>query len=684
MSLFTRVRDDELSGGSKRWRQALEAALRVNEIAASELALQDAVKALLGVAVELLAAEQGSIMLLEEDGRTLVLVASSGLPTEVPLGSQVAVGEGVSGRVLATGKPLLLGDVDREAFVNFVPKSRQIASSVVVPLRIQGRSIGVLNLAISHRKAFTEEDLRFAQLFADQTAGLIHRARLHERAERRSSDLLALVEASKGLLGALDLDPLLHQILDGGARLLAAKEGFACLFDPEGGAISRGVFRGLEKTSIRDLLGAEEVRRAVDEQSVALLQRQPLGSFVAMGLRSTRGTKGLLVLTADHQTAGDRGELLRAYAHQCATTLGAAELYSMVERKESELSSIIHGVPNPIVLVDARNRIVALNSAAEQLFAVSAVFSVGAPVQGALGNEEVEGMLSAQGELHGEVEVGAPPRTYRVGVSDVTVPGAPMGMGRVLIMDDITAEREIAQTQRDFVAMIGHELRTPLTIIKGFARMALKRVSTASEDEMSEALATIDAKSAQLEAMIEDLLYISNIESREASLRVEQADVTSLVDSVCEDLISQHPEREIHLEVPGSLHWPCDQTKLALVLRHLVENALKYSEAPNAVTVRASSEDDELRFDVIDRGVGILSGDLPHIFDRFRQVDNTSTREHGGTGVGLYLCARLVRMHEGRIWVDSAWGKGSTFSFSLPRRSVGKRVVKMTPVAESA
>ncbi len=166
--------------------------------------------------------------------------------------------------------------------------------------------------------------------------------------------------------------------------------------------------------------------------------------------------------------------------------------------------------------------------------------------------------------------------------------------------------------------------------------------------------------------------------------RVEQADVAALVDSVCEDLVAQHPDREVHLEVPSSLVWPCDQTKVALVLRHLVENALKYSEAPHPVTVRASSEDDELRLDVIDRGVGILSGDLSHIFDRFRQIDSTSTREHGGTGVGLYLCARLVRMHEGRIWVDSAWGKGSTFSFALPRRSIGKRVVKVTPVAETA
>jgi signal transduction histidine kinase len=676
MALFSRERA-QLPTSSQMWREALEAALQVNEIAASEMALQDAVKALLGVAVELLRAEQGSIMLLDEDGRNLTLVASSGLPTEVPLGYRIGIGEGVAGRVLTTGKPLLLGQVDREAFVNFVPKSRSIASSVVVPLRIQGRSIGVLNVAISHRSpTFTEEDLRVAQLFADQAAGLIHRARLHERAEQRSSDLLAVVEAGEGLLGELELDALLHRILDGGSRLVAAKKGFACLFDPESGAITRGVFRGLDKSLIRNLTMDDSIKRAVDAGTVALFDDGSSSTYVAVGLRSPRRTKGLLVVNGDRHTIAQRGELLTAFAHQCATTLGAAELYSEIERKESELSAIIQGVPNPILLADARDSIVAVNSAAEQTFGIAANFSSGTPVRGALGHEEVESWLAGEGDVQGEVVVGSPPRTFKVRVADVAVPGGPMG--RVLIMDDITAERNIAQTQRDFVAMVGHELRTPLTIIKGFARMALKRVGSASEEELREALATIDGKSEQLESMIEDLLYISSIETREASLKVEQIDVARLVHDISRDLIRQYPDREVHIDLPDELPWPCDETKVGLALRHLIENGLKYSEAPGLVVVRAVEEDDELRLDVIDRGVGLLSSDIPHIFDRFRQVDSSSTRQHGGTGVGLYLSAQLIRMHEGRIWVDSAWGKGSTFSFSLPRRSTGKRVVRMS------
>jgi signal transduction histidine kinase len=288
----------------------------------------------------------------------------------------------------------------------------------------------------------------------------------------------------------------------------------------------------------------------------------------------------------------------------------------------------------------------------------------------------VEKLLEAEGEMQSEVMAGNPPRTYKVRVTDVRVPGAPMG--RVLIMDDVTAERHTSQTQRDFVAMIGHELRTPLTIIKGFARTLLRRLDSATVEDVSEGLRTIDGRANQLERLIEDLLYVSQIESREASLRIEKVDLATLARSVASDIINEHKGREVVIEIPVGLEWSCDETKIGLVLRHLMENGLKYSEGPHPVTVRAQDEYDEVRIDVIDRGVGIVSTDIPEIFERFRQVDGSATRSVGGTGVGLYLCAQLVRMHDGKIWVDSTWGKGSTFSFALPKRAVTSDVVRIT------
>ena len=665
-----------------RLQETLDAILKVSELAASATAFPEAVQAMVRIATALLRADQSSIMLVEGGSRELVVVAAYGLPPDVQIGARLPAGESVAGRVLATGQPLRLGQVDRDAFVNFVPKSRPIESSIVVPLRVAGRAIGVLNLASTNAQhTFTDDDVRVAQMFADQAAGLIHRARLHEHAEHRSSDLMALVDSSKGLLGTLDIESLLQQVLDGATRFAASSQGFACLFDRDTGALARGVFRGMDKAIIRSVIDHPDVAKAIENIDLAVVKHDILGTIMALGLRTTRNTKGLLVVVADPDLVEGRSDLLRAFAQQCATAIGTAELHSVIERKESELTSIIHGVPNAIILVDARGQLVAVNPAAEQLFGISGTFTAGAPARGTLSNPEVEELLVGDGELQAEVLVGSPPRTYKVRVNDVRVPGAPMG--RVLIMDDITAEREIVQTQRDFVAMIGHELRTPLTIIKGFARMLLKRVEKATPEESREGLATIDAKAAQLERLIEDLLYVSGIESREASLRIETVDVAALVRAVGNDIIQEHPDREISLEVNQGLEWPCDETKVGLVLRHLVENALKYSEAPTPVLVRATDEGDHLRVDVIDRGVGMVSSDIPHIFDRFRQVDGSSTRQHGGTGVGLYLCAQLIRVHGGRIWADSTWGKGSTFSFTLPRRAIRSDVVKIHGTASA-
>ncbi|MGH2702125.1 MAG: sensor histidine kinase, partial [Actinomycetota bacterium] len=293
-------------------------------------------------------------------------------------------------------------------------------------------------------------------------------------------------------------------------------------------------------------------------------------------------------------------------------------------------------------------------------------FSEGTAIAGTLGNESVERLLTDDGDVQTEIEVGVPARTFKARVTDVRLVGAPAG--RLLVMDDVTTERLNAKVQRDFVAMIGHELRTPLTIIKGFARTLIKRVDRTSPQQMTDVLVTIDNKANQLEHIIEDLLYVSRVESREAALRVEKIEVGELVENVTQEMLRNHPEREVHLDVPGKVSWVCDESKVSLVLRHLLDNALKYSDAPEPVHVHVREEADDLIFEVVDRGVGMVSSDVPNIFERFHQIDGGSTRKHGGLGVGLYLSAQLVRIHDGRIWVESTWGKGSTFSFSLPRR----------------
>lgn len=668
MALFAR---SKVERGSDRYKKALEAALSVSEIASGTLAVPAAVQQVVSTAIELFKADQGSVMLLDESGRYLILVASSGLPPDIRPGFRVPVGEGVAGRVLVTGRSLLLGEVESDDFVNFIPKKRPIRSSVVAPLRAERRCIGVLNLSTSTETAFTEEDRRLAQMFADQAANLIDRTRLHERAELRSADLAALVEASEKILGTIDLDHLLQAVLEGAVRCAGVSGGIVCILDGEGAAMQRGVFRGIDRSATREILRHPGTLEAINTGALRLLDLDG-GEHIALGFRSSQGSKGLIVLPGGATLLEEKGHLLKAFGQQCSSALGAAELYSVVERKESELASIIQSVPLPIVLADPEGKLVSLNPSAEQLFGISSSFCEGSPIENALSHPELESYLLREGDLQGEIQIGIPPRSFKVRATDVRVPGAPVG--RVLVMDDITREREMAQTQHDFVAMVGHELRTPLTIVKGFTRLLLRRGEALSEEDKQEALTTIDVKAAHLERIVEDLLYVSGIESREQTLRIDRVDIGRTIEDVVREILDSHPERSVQVDIPPDLTWECDETKLSIVTRHLVDNALKYSGVDDPVLVRVSDKGDEMRVDVVDRGCGLVSSDIPHVFERFHQIDGTATREHGGMGVGLYLCSRLIRAQEGRIWVDSAWGKGSTFSFALPRRTSAERV----------
>jgi signal transduction histidine kinase len=117
-------------------------------------------------------------------------------------------------------------------------------------------------------------------------------------------------------------------------------------------------------------------------------------------------------------------------------------------------------------------------------------------------------------------------------------------------------------------------------------------------------------------------------------------------------------------------------------MHHLLDNALKYSEGP--VVVELADKGDEVEISVTDSGPGIYSGDVPQLFERFRQLDGTSTRQHGGVGIGLYLCRRVVEALGGRIWCDSRLGVGSRFAFTLPKDGPGEAAAAPSVSSRSA
>jgi signal transduction histidine kinase len=228
------------------------------------------------------------------------------------------------------------------------------------------------------------------------------------------------------------------------------------------------------------------------------------------------------------------------------------------------------------------------------------------------------------------------------------------------VLNDVTKDRETDQVKSDFVAVLGHELRTPLTVMKGYLRTLLHRGDDVDTRVREMALRAIDANAERLQRLIEDVLLISSVESGRASLHLEEVDVARLAANVASQRVTiRRPRREVTLTA--------DAAKVEQVIRHLLENALKYSEGP--VTVEVADHGEEVEVAVVDTGPGIFSGDVPRLFERFFQLDGAATRQHGGTGIGLYVSRRLVEAHGGRIWCESRLGVGSRFAFTLPRWS---------------
>jgi PAS domain S-box-containing protein len=238
---------------------------------------------------------------------------------------------------------------------------------------------------------------------------------------------------------------------------------------------------------------------------------------------------------------------------------------------------------------------------------------------------------------------------------------------KVVVVHDVTAERQAEQLKSDFVATISHELRTPLTPLKGFLSTLLEGTVDDSEEARREYYEIMLKQTNRLERLITDLLEVSRVEAAEPLIDRQTVELTAPIGEQVRAFLDQYPGRIIRMHAPARpilVH--ADPSPVGLIVSNLISNALKYSppEAPVEVTVAVGAEGAIVS--VHDHGNGIPGSELERIFDRFYQIESAHTRSNGGAGLGLYIARRLVEAMAGRLWVDSEPGRGSTFSFSLP------------------
>lgn len=239
--------------------------------------------------------------------------------------------------------------------------------------------------------------------------------------------------------------------------------------------------------------------------------------------------------------------------------------------------------------------------------------------------------------------------------------------GSLLVLQDQTSDYKVIEMGKDFIANASHELRTPITIIRGFAE-TLQDLPELSQEMLHDITEKIVRTCGRLDKLVRSLLTLADMENLSVD-RFKATDLIALAENCKHLFLMAHPTAQLTIQCEldrASIAADTDLFDLALL--NLLENAMKYSQAPVQIEMGVYREGEELYLSVRDWGIGIAKSDLPHIFDRFYTVDKARSRKSGGAGLGLSIVKTIIEKHNGRVTVASELGQGSVFILALPEK----------------
>lgn len=266
-------------------------------------------------------------------------------------------------------------------------------------------------------------------------------------------------------------------------------------------------------------------------------------------------------------------------------------------------------------------------------------------------------------------------------------------MGAITILRDVEEQRRQEKQRADFISTASHEMRTPVAAIEGYLALALNDKVTKIDAKARSYLEKAHASTQHLGQLFQDLLTSAKAEDGRLSNHPVVVELGDFVEKLVDDLKFSAEKKGLLLEllmgglqrtdsttvdvskrvVKPLLYVHVDPDRLREVITNLFDNAVKYTES-GRISVGITGDKDVVQFRISDTGPGIPKDDVSHLFQKFYRVDNSATRTIGGTGLGLYICRKIIELYGGRIWVESEVGKGSTFYINLPRLTSEKAI----------
>jgi two-component system phosphate regulon sensor histidine kinase PhoR len=336
--------------------------------------------------------------------------------------------------------------------------------------------------------------------------------------------------------------------------------------------------------------------------------------------------------------------------------------------RESGRETILGAMQDGLLVVDAARRVTLSNRTFQQLFSLREI-ALGTPVSETIRDTTLDQLISKS--LHtgesGREEISILDRKLEVNAVPMKN-GASITTGVVVLFHDITQLKQVDEVRKDFVANVSHELRTPLSILRGYIETLREHPKTSAE-ELAGILQVMERHSQPLGLLVDDLLTLAQLESKNPNLQLDDVSLSALLDNVVRDWEQKFTGKRLNVIVDLAENLPllrADETRLYEILYNLLDNAVKYSRVGGEIRLEAKPRGDDFVLSVKDTGVGIAKEDLPRIFERFYRVDKARSRELGGTGLGLAIVKHIAQLHGGRVEAESVPGQGTTIHVVLP------------------
>lgn len=704
----------------------------VSSAISSSLDVEQVLQTIVESVIQVVNCDKSAIFELSEDGSELCLRMGRGLSAAyIHRSRHISLADDARARAVSTQQPLIVSDTQANPHLTALAAlAEQEGYRAVIDMPLVGREgpLGVLSVYFHRIHSSAPSEMEILTTFANHAAIAIENARLyaavtHERDRvrrlykqtdaalaRRVQELTAIAEISRQLTGTLDAQRVMDLVLEQAMQATEADRGAIALYEPEQQVmwltalknyppefehyrsepwpVSRGVIGRVVRTGEAALV--PDVTRDPDYVKGVPTTHCQLGVPIV----HDRQVLGVLLLESDRRTAfvQEHVRFIQLLAEHAAIGINNAQLFQRVVEGRDQLQAILNSTQDVVVMFDTDTNVILINPRVRELFgpkverwlwSVDLLNEVHVPDSPLFRTTDMDPSRLAKLIDQIRKEPRQPAhiafsfekdgwQRYMEGAASPVLGEKGEVLGRVVVLRDVTRQRELEEFRTELTSMIVHNLQGPLAALISSLDTLLEN-GQADSDVAAELLRIAASSGRKLHSRIESVLWIRCLEDRQMPLNLQAHPLSDVVQPVMREYKPMAASTGVRLESAINADLPpvlVDDEIVGRVFSNLLDNAFKHTPQGGQIQVQATLESGAggpvVLCVVADTGSGIAASVQDVLFDKFRRAGQPLHGRRRGMGIGLHYCKLAVETHGGRIWVESQPGQGCTFYFTLP------------------